>query len=194
MNLSCLIICIYIFILISSFPVSVPSVRVLCKLPALILLMASFFTVVVWPIESSRISFPVISLVSKFLFIEEAVNFYTNLLSSMVSFALKLSFPPSTAFLSKGMLLHIVIFLIWIFTQVYQAVNGNHLILQVIHRHSDSFGVIHLLYSWLVHFWIRHCEFWAHFTLSDWISLDITCLIINLYNWFKEISRFFIFF
>ena len=40
---------------------------------------------------------------------------------------------------------------------------------------------------------ILHYNFWAQFSLGDWISLDIPCLIINLCNCFKEINMIFIF-
>ena len=77
----------------------------------------------------------------------------------MVTFALKLESPPNIAVQINVIFLHILTFLVLIFIQVHQSVQGNHLFFQVIHSHSSYLVSVYLLYSCLVHFWIRHCDF-----------------------------------
>ena len=112
MTMLYLIICSHICRFSSSFPVAGPDVQVLRKLPSLLLFMASIAAVVARPIEVSRIYSPIIALGDNFLFLEEAVNFYMDLLSAMVTFAFKLAFYLSIVMHNKSMFLHILIFLI----------------------------------------------------------------------------------
>ena len=194
MTLACFIICGHILSISSQFPVSGPAVWILHELPALLLLMAYSYAVVEWPIELSNIYSPVIVLVRDLLFIEEAVTLSMNLLYIMVTFALKLAFILSTFVRNKGMFLRLLIFLIWLFTQVHQAVQGTI-------SSSRSYTVILiplLLCNWFITalyiFWSCYYDFWAQFALDDWIPLDIPRLILNICGCSKEISRIFILF
>ena len=161
MTLVWLIIFSNIWIFRIPFPVDGTAILIINELPSLLLIMAYFAYVMAWTIELYRIYPPGIILGRNFLFLDKSVNCSMDLLSAVVTFISKLAFSLSAVLHNKEIFLHLLIFLILIFTQVNQAVQGNHSVLQVIHRHTSTFAAMQLLYYWLVKFWILHYDFWS---------------------------------